>query len=460
MTAEASARGAVSAVDGWVLQSQAEAECVAALRGALRDLAPEQDATHNLSDEVLVRFARARRNNARQAEKLYRATAEWRKKERPVELAGQFEPCDLIRKYRPGGFLGCDKMGCPVFYDRIGRADPAVLKWLKQAPAQGRDASPGEQLAHFEVQKMEVLTAVFEECSRKQGRPIYQQLVVQDLRGLGTHHLQSATLEVVQSVLGVLDDYYPLRFRKVIIVYPPFIFSMAWAIISKFVHESTREQVEVVSGDPAKKLLEYIDAEQLPKALGGKLVIDGSDYCESIIIPGGRIDANERAGRPSVYHAQSKGLPVQRFVPTRQSVRFGAPLKAKTAALDAGAAQPAETPQQPEAPAPEPGSYQEYANQVAAQASELYEELVKYVSSWAGELAQGAGAPETAASSPPTTERKDPEAASAQASPRTPAAHVAVVTAAAVEPLRVAQLEPPAPERAAPRPKKGCCVIS
>ncbi len=448
-------------MDGWVVQSQSESECVAALRGALRDLAPEQDATHNLSNEVLVRYARARRNNVKQAEKLYRATAEWRKTERPVELAGQFEAADLIRKYRPGGFLGNDKTGSPVFYDRIGRADPSVLKWLKQAPAQGRDASPGEQLSHYEVQKMEVLTAVLDECSRKAGRPIYQQLVVQDLRGLGTHHLQSATLEVVQSVLGVLDNYYPLRFRKLIIVHPPFIFAMAWGIISKFVHESTREQVEVVSGDPAKKLLEYIDAEQLPKALGGKLVIDGSDYCESIIIPGGRIEATEGAVKPSVYHAQSKGLPIERFVPTRQSVRFGAPLKAKAAALDAGAAQPAETPQQPKAPAPEPGSYQEYANQVAAQASEMYEELVKYVNSWAAEYAPGAGKPETAASSPPTTERKDPEVASAQASSRTPAAPVAVVTAAAVEPLRVAQLEPPAPERAAPHPKKkGRCVIS
>ncbi len=105
-----------------------------------------------------------------------------------------------------------------------------------------------------------------------------------------------------------------------------------------------------------------------------------------------------------MYHAQSKGSPMLRFVPTRQSVRFGAPLNAKAAALDAGAAQPAETPHQPEAPAPEPGSYQEYVNQVAAQASELYEELVNSVKTWAEELAPGAGAPETAAPSPPATE--------------------------------------------------------
>jgi hypothetical protein len=146
------------------------------------------------------------------------------------------------------------------------------------------------------------------------------------------------------------------------------------------------------------------------------------------------------------------------FVPARQSVRFGAPLKAKAAALNADAAQPAETMQQRDIQTPEPGSYQELAAQVAAQASEMYEEVVKYVSSWVAEHAPSA--PEVAATSPGlaphTPEAKD----SVKAHVSTAAPTVIAAAVAVNEPPRVAQIEPPVLERATSRPNKGCCIIS
>jgi len=148
------------------------------------------------------------------------------------------------------------------------------------------------------------------------------------LSGLGSHHLTSATLDIVKALLGTLDDHYPLRFRVLYVVNAPFIVNMAWKIIQNFVHETTRNQVKILSGNPAATLLKEIDADQLPKALGGTLVINGDPYCNPPIVAGGRLkNFPGFQATPSVYNKEGK-LPMELYVKARQSVRIGRGSKA------------------------------------------------------------------------------------------------------------------------------------
>ena len=48
-----------------------------------------------------------------------------------------------------------------------------------------------------------------------------------------------------------------------------FFFSAVWSLVKGFVDEKTRKKINVEKGGYAKKLLEYVDANNLPTFLGG-----------------------------------------------------------------------------------------------------------------------------------------------------------------------------------------------
>lgn len=48
------------------------------------------------------------------------------------------------------------------------------------------------------------------------------------------------------------------------------LFTGVWAIVKGWLDEKTREKIQIVGGGYTKKLLQYIDEDQLPEFLGGK----------------------------------------------------------------------------------------------------------------------------------------------------------------------------------------------
>jgi len=301
----------IKGVDGWVIRTPKERQGVEEMRILLNDF--EGDATLNTGDACLVRFLRAQHGHVNKAVKMFRNAAEWRKNKKPIEIAMRYDAPQVIRQYRPGGILGRDKTGAPVFYDRIGQVDASIVKHCTK-----------EELEHFEIQKQELLTEIFKKCSQVDGREHHQQLVVNDLAGLGMGHLSKNAISVVQAIIPVLDNYYPMRFTKMIIINPPFVFNVGWNLIKPFINESTKAQIEVVQGDPSKILLQYIDKDQLPKSLGGNLVINGDPYCGDIIIKGGKIPKDYQ-GYPATYREDRTDLPMEILVPVRQSFKRPTP---------------------------------------------------------------------------------------------------------------------------------------
>jgi hypothetical protein len=53
------------------------------------------------------------------------------------------------------------------------------------------------------------------------------------------------------------------------IVNSPMLFTGVWSLIKGWLDEKTRNKISILGGGYAKKLLEYVDAEQLPEFLGG-----------------------------------------------------------------------------------------------------------------------------------------------------------------------------------------------
>ena len=54
------------------------------------------------------------------------------------------------------------------------------------------------------------------------------------------------------------------------IVNAPMLFTGVWALVKVWLDEKTREKIQIMGGSYKKKLLEYIDEDQLIDFLGGK----------------------------------------------------------------------------------------------------------------------------------------------------------------------------------------------
>lgn len=65
------------------------------------------------------------------------------------------------------------------------------------------------------------------------------------------------------------SDNYPENMGLMFVVNAPWSFSAVWSICKSFIDERTQKKIQIMSSGFEKKLLEVIDAENLPVALGG-----------------------------------------------------------------------------------------------------------------------------------------------------------------------------------------------
>ncbi|XP_004503846.1 uncharacterized protein [Cicer arietinum] len=73
------------------------------------------------------------------------------------------------------------------------------------------------------------------------------------------------------NALSILQDYYPERLGKLLILHAPYIFMRVWKIVNPFIDNKTREKIVFVESNKLKStLLEEIDETQLPEIFGGK----------------------------------------------------------------------------------------------------------------------------------------------------------------------------------------------
>jgi hypothetical protein len=96
-------------------------------------------------------------------------------------------------------------------------------------------------------------------------------------------------LETALQLVQFYEANYPEFLRRVFVINAPKIFSLLYSMIKPFMHEKTRNKVQIYSYDPAQwqaALLEDIDPEELPACYGGtKTDPDGNPNCVTMVIP-------------------------------------------------------------------------------------------------------------------------------------------------------------------------------
>ncbi|KAK7828305.1 phosphatidylinositol transfer protein 3 [Quercus suber] len=100
-------------------------------------------------------------------------------------------------------------------------------------------------------------------------------LCIGDLEGWG---YSNSDIRGYLAALSILQDCFPERLGKLIIVHVPYIFMTAWKMVYPFIDSKTKKKIIFVENKKLKStLLSDIEESQLPAAYGGQLPLDVDD---------------------------------------------------------------------------------------------------------------------------------------------------------------------------------------
>jgi len=183
----------------------------------------------------------------------------WRVKNKvslyPEEKPPQFQ---LANRLFTDAIHGVTKGGQPLYIQDIGHIHmPVVEKTIAK-----------ETVANKTIWQQENILKRCRDQTKKLGKPIISMIAIIDLAGLNKSHM--AVIPWFGMLMDIYQNYYPGVMQKVFVVNAPYIFPMLWKIAKGMIDPETREKIEILSaGEMQERLLEFVDADQLPEKFGG-----------------------------------------------------------------------------------------------------------------------------------------------------------------------------------------------
>lgn len=240
-------------------------------------LKPEHD------DFFLLRWLRARDFNEEKAQTMLRKHLKWRKDMNVDNLFDWYQVPEVFSKYHPGGFIGHDKEGCPVWLINSGNLDVKGFIYSSRAI----------DFLRYQIWRFETLMKDMREQSKKLNKRIEKKVYIMDEENLVTGHvLNKPVLETLLNVFSVFEANYPETLKRCYVINVPKPFYYLYSFIKPLLSAETASKVRIFGHVGWKEaLLEDIDPSVLPVHWGGTRVdpISGSPHCESLVNTGGTI---------------------------------------------------------------------------------------------------------------------------------------------------------------------------
>lgn len=230
-----------------------EAPLVAELRAAVKDEPCSEWAT----DAACLRFLRARKCNVAKATLMLRETLRWRKEFGVSSLSDRHEEVrkqSATGKLRVASCVDCD--GRPVL----------VMSPRFENDKGNHEGNLLNLVYHLERVTGERRLGGGTGATASDGKVI----TVMDFRG---YKLRNAPpMKTARATLSILQNHYPERLHKFVILHAPVLFYGLFRAISPFIDPVTKAKIDFVKGsadDQRAHLAKMFDLEQLDEPLGG-----------------------------------------------------------------------------------------------------------------------------------------------------------------------------------------------
>ncbi|KAL5799195.1 hypothetical protein ACOSQ4_032079 [Xanthoceras sorbifolium] len=216
--------------------------------GIMRALVEREDPSAKEVDDLMIRrFLRARDLDIEKASNLLMKYLSWKRSFVPN---GYISPSDISNQLEDNKVCmqGLDKKGRPIVVAFGGRHNPSKGSL--------------EDFKRFVVFTLDKICA-------KMARGQEKFIAIGDLKGWG---YTNSDIRGYLASLSILQDCYPERLGKLVIVHSPYMFMTAWKVVYPFIDSNTKKKIVFVEKKKLKAtLLEDIDESQLPDIYGGKL---------------------------------------------------------------------------------------------------------------------------------------------------------------------------------------------
>ncbi|XP_073312281.1 phosphatidylinositol/phosphatidylcholine transfer protein SFH13-like [Primulina huaijiensis] len=234
-----------------------------------RDLLPVRHDDYH----TLLRFLKARDFNIAKTIQMWEEMLNWRREYGTDTISEDFEFGELeevLHSY-PQGYHGVDREGRPVYIERLGIAHPSKLIRVTSI----------ERYLKYHVQEFErALHEKFPACSIAAKRRICSTTTILDVQGLGLKNFTKTAASLLAAIAKIDNNYYPETLHHMYVVNAgPGFKKVLWPAAQKFLDAKTISKVHVLDPKSLVKLLEVIDASQLPDFLGGSCNCNDEGGC-------------------------------------------------------------------------------------------------------------------------------------------------------------------------------------
>ncbi|KAJ3027680.1 UNVERIFIED_CONTAM: cytosolic factor, phosphatidylinositol/phosphatidylcholine transfer protein [Siphonaria sp. JEL0065] len=223
------------------------------------------------SDHHLLRFLRARKFDLPLSKKMWIDCEIWRADFGADMILETFEFPEYMAalKFYPRFYHKTDKVGRPIYIEQLGLLNLTQLM----------SVSTEERMQRNHVHEYERLIRYrMKACSEKAGRHLEQSLVILDLKGIALSTF-SSVYGIVRNVSSIAQDYYPEMLGKMFVINAPMLFTGVWTLVKPMLDEATVQKINILGSNYLPSLLECVDAQNLPRFLGGSCN-DCKEGCE------------------------------------------------------------------------------------------------------------------------------------------------------------------------------------
>ncbi|KZZ92417.1 Sec14 cytosolic factor [Moelleriella libera RCEF 2490] len=237
----------------------------------LRLMLEAEGYTDRLDTLTLLRFLRARKWDVTLSKAMFVDTEKWRKEtnlDATVPIWDYPEKPE-ISKYYLQFYHKTDKDGRPIYIETLGGIDLNAMYKITTAE---------RMLTNLAVEYERVGDPRLPACSRKAGKLLETCCTIMDLKGVTLTKVPSVYAYVRQASV-ISQNYYPERLGKLFMINAPWGFSTVWSAVKGWLDPVTVNKIHILGGGYKSELLKHIDAQNLPKNLGGTCECKGG--CEN-----------------------------------------------------------------------------------------------------------------------------------------------------------------------------------